>query len=162
MDAKVGRIEKRHVRMAAIVAGAVLLVLIAMVVSWKINISEVARLRGTLAGMQADIDAARDVVDKVSDARGWYSQRPRVLDCLRALTRVFPEEGRVWTSNLALSEEMTGIISGKANDEDSIIEVMDKMKKSDAFSDVQMIYMRDGGKDNREVSFSMSFVFIEV
>jgi hypothetical protein len=123
------------------------------------KVGEVAELKATLAGMQADIDVARGVVDRVSDAGGWYDRRPRVLGCLRELTRVFPEEGRVWTSSLALSEEMGGIISGKANDEDSIIEVMDKMKKSDVFSDVQMIYMRDGGKDSQTVSFSMSFVF---
>jgi hypothetical protein len=159
MEAKIGRIEKRHVRMAALVAGAVLVLLVGMVVSWKMDVSEVAKLSGTLAGMQADVDSARGMVDKYSDARGWYGQRPRVLDCLRSLTRVFPEEGRVWTSSLALNEEMGGIVSGKANDEESVIEVMDKMKKSDAFSDVQMIYMRDGGKDNQEVSFSMSFIF---
>jgi hypothetical protein len=159
MEAKVGRIEKRHVRAAALVAGVLLVLLFGMVISWKMDVGEVAGLKSTLAGMQADIDAARDVVDKVSDARGWYGRRPRVLDCLREITRVFPEEGRIWTSSLALNEEMNGIISGKANGEDDIIEVMDKMKKSDAFSDVQIVYMRDGGKDTREVSFSMSFVF---
>jgi hypothetical protein len=160
LDTKVGRIQKRHVKMAAIVAGAVLLALVGMVVSWEMNSREVAGLRKTLAGMQTDIDAARGVVGKVADARGWYGQRPRVLGCLYALTLVFPEEGKVWTSSLALGDEMTGIISGKANDEESILEVMDKMKKSDDFSDVQMIYMRDGGSENREVSFSMSFVFV--
>ncbi len=162
MEAKVGRIEKRHVRMAALVAGVVLAVFIAMGISWKMNANEVAGLKKTLAGMQADIDTARDVVDKVSNVRGWYGGRPQMLDCLRQLTLVFPEEGRVWTSSLAINEEMTGIISGKANDEQSIIEVMDKMKNSASFSDVQMIYMRDAGGENHEISFSMSFIYVEV
>jgi len=160
MEAKTGRIEKRHVRMAAMVAGAALVILAGMIVSWKMNVNEVAGLKETLAGMQADIDSAREVVGKVSDAGGWYGLRPRVLDCLRELTLVFPEEGRVWTTSLALNEEMSGIISGKANDEEGVIEVMDKMKKNGAFSNVQMIYMRDGGKESQEVSFSMSFVFM--
>lgn len=160
LEEKVSRIEKRHVRMAAMVAGAVLVLLIGMVVSWKLNVRDVNGLKERLAGMQADIDTARDVVDKVSDAQGWYGRRPQVLGCLRELTLSFPEEGRVWTSSIALNEEMTGIISGKANNEVSIIEVMDKMKKNDAFSDVQMIYMRDSGAESQEISFSMSFIFI--
>lgn len=161
MEAKVGRIERRHVRLAALVACAFVVFVIGSIFSWKMNVNEVAQLKKTLAGMQADVDIARDVVEKVSKAGKWYADRPRVLDCIRELTLAFPEEGRVWSSSLALNEEMNGIVSGKATDEQSVIEVMDRMKKSPSFSDVQMIYMRDGGKESQEISFSMSFIYEE-
>jgi hypothetical protein len=161
MEAKVGRIEKRHVRLAILVICALLVFLVGTVFSWKKNVNEVAELNKTLAGMQADVDIARDVVGKVSKVRKWYGKRPRVLDCIRELTLVFPEEGRVWSSSLALNEEMDGIISGKATNEEGVIEVMDKMKKSAYFKDVQMIYMRDSGNESQEISFSMSFIFEE-
>lgn len=161
MEAKAGRIEKRHVKLAALAAGALLVLLVGAIVSWKMSVNEVAELKETLAGMQTDVDIARDIVEKVSNAQNWYGDRPRVLDCLRELTLAFPEEGRVWSSSLALNEEMSGIISGKATDEQSVIEVMDQMKKSSSFSDVQMIYMRDSGTESQEISFSMNFVFEE-
>lgn len=159
MEARVGRIEKRHVKLAALATCVLVILLIGSIVSWKMNVNEVSELKENLAGMQADIDIAKNVVDKVAGAEKWYGGRPRVLDCLRELTLVFPEEGRIWTSSLALNEEMGGIISGKAVDEQGVIEVMDKMKKSSLFSDVQMIYMRDSGNGNQEISFSMSFIF---
>ncbi len=159
MEAKAGRIEKRHVRMAVIVACAALVFMGGMIFSWEKNVKDVARLKEKLAGMKVDIDAARNIVEKVSATGKWYGDRPQVLECLRALTLIFPEEGRIWSTSLALNEEMSGVLSGKATDEQSVIEVMDKMKKSPEFSNVQMIYMRSGGKDSQEISFSMSFVF---
>ena len=162
MEAKVGRIEKRHVKLSALGVCALVAFLAVMIFSWKMNVNEVSELKETLAGMQTEVDIAKDVVDKVSGAGKWYGGRPRVLDCLRELTLVFPEEGRIWSSSLALNEEMGGIISGKATDEQNVIEVMDKMKKSASFNDVQMIYMRDSGNGSQEISFSMSFIFEEL
>lgn len=159
MEVKTGRIEQRHVRMAGMVAAALVILLVGMVVSWKFNVSDVAKMKATLAEMQPDIDAAKSIVDRMSAADSWYDGRPRVLICMRELTLIFPEEGSIWTSSVALNEEMAGIISGKALDEQNVIDVLDKMKKNDAFSDVQMIYLRDSGKESQEITFSMSFVF---
>lgn len=160
MEAKTARIEKRHLRMAGMVAAALLVILVGMIISWKFNVNDVAVLKKTLAGMQADIDTAKDVVNKVAAADRWYDGRPRVLDCMRELTLIFPEEGSIWTSSVALNEEMSGILSGKALGDQNVIDVMDRMKKSKAFSDVQMIYLRDSGKESQEISFSMSFIFV--
>jgi hypothetical protein len=162
MEVKTGRIEKRHVRIASIVAAVLVLFLVGMIVSWKMNLNDVAKMKANLADMAPEVDTAHSIVDRISSADKWYDGRPRVLDCMRALTLIFPEEGSIWTSSVALNEEMSGIISGKALDEQNVIDVLDEMKKSDAFSDVQMIYLRDSGKDSQQITFSMSFVYVGV
>jgi hypothetical protein len=75
------------------------------------------------------------------------------------LTEAFPEEGSIWVTNLALTEKMKGVISGRASDEKSVIDVLDKLKEAGLFSGVQMIYLQDNGKTFQDVSFSMNFSF---
>ena len=43
--------------------------------------------------------------------------------------------------------------------EASFYEVLDKIKQNKAFSDVQMIHVRDAGRDSREKEFAISFKF---
>ncbi len=122
---------------------------------------EVAALKMRLEQMQEDIEAAQSIVDKVSFARGWYSGRPKVLDCLRGLTLAFPTEGRIWATSLAMHEDKRGIISGKSLDEISVLEVLDTLKGNGIFSNVKMLYMRDAGRDSQEVSFAINFIFVD-
>lgn len=126
---------------------------------WQEEKAEVAMLKERLEGMSEDIQAAEDVVKKVSMARGWYTGRQNVLACFRALTMAFPLEGSIWATNLALNEDMRGIVSGKATDEKSIIDTLDKLKENSSFSNVQMLYMRDNGRNSQEVSFAVNFAF---
>lgn len=159
MSKRTGKIKRKHITSAAAIVMALIIFGLHMFFTWKRDKDDVAELRYRLAEMSADIKIAQNIVQKVTDAGRWYSKRPRILDCIRELTLIFPMEGRIWSTNLALNEEMRGIISGKAVDERSVIEVLDKMKENNLFSDVQMIYMRDNGKTAQEISFSMNFSF---
>jgi hypothetical protein len=109
--------------------------------------------------MSEDIDAARAVVERVSYARSWTSQEPRFLECLRELTNAFPQEPRIWATSLSLSENGVGALIGKALDKRSFYEVLDTIKESEAFSSVQMVYVRDAGRDSREQEFAVNFIF---
>ena len=159
MNAKLSRIKSIHIKWASAIISVLIIIILGVFFSWKMDRRDVIELRSKLEGMRDDISAAQNIVRKVNIARSWYSGRPDILNCIRELTMGFPEEGRVWATNLALNEEMRGIISGKAVDEKSVIEVLDKLKKNSLFSDVQMIYMRDSGRNSQEISFSINFSF---
>jgi len=62
-------------------------------------------------------------------------------------------------TSLALTEEMAGVVSGRATDEKSVIEVLDQLKGNRLFSNVQMIYLQDNGRNSEEISFSMNFSY---
>lgn len=159
MNTKVSRIKKEHVKWASVIVSGIIIIVLGIFISWKMDKLDVIELRSRLEGMSEDIIIAQDIVEKVGVTHSWYSGRPDILDCILELTMDFPEEGRIWTTNLALNENMEGIVSGKSVDEKSVMEVLDKLKENDLFSDVQMIYMRESGRNSQEISFSINFSF---
>jgi hypothetical protein len=161
MNIKPGMIKKNQVIWASATAAAVVIFLIAMLFVWRGDKRDVNELKAKLNDMQGDIDSARDVIQKVASASSWYSDRPKVLGCLKELTSAFPEEGRIWVTSLALNEKMKGVVSGRANDEQSVIDVLDNLKANHLFNDVQMIYLQDNSKSSQEVSFSLNFTFTQ-
>lgn len=145
---------------ATAIAATLLAACLALVLDWQKDKEEVLALRGRLAAMKDDIEAAKDMVGKVSFARGWCDTRPRFLDCMRELTLRFPEEGRIWITNFALREDARGLVSGKSVDETTVLDVLDRLNASGVFSNVKPLYMRQAGRDSREVSFAVSFTFV--
>jgi hypothetical protein len=159
MQAKRKVVKESQIMWASAVAAGMLLVFLVLFFIWRGNKKEIADLKLKLRDMQVDVNSARDVIKKVADSDAWYSNRPKIMECLKQLTSVFPEEGRIWVTNLALSEEMKGVISGRASDEKTIIDVMDQLKGNGNFFDVQMIYLQGGNSNTQDVSFSMNFSF---
>ncbi len=159
MSLKKTRIEKRQIMWATAIGFTLIFCCLMLILDLQRDKEEVVFLRNRLEAMSEDIWVAEDIVQKVGMARGWYSGRPRILDCLRELTGAFPEQGRIWATNLALNENMRGIVSGKATDEQYVLEVLDKLKDNPSFSDVQMVHMRENGRSSQEISFSINFAF---
>ena len=159
MNVKTSIIKKSQVFWASAGAFGMLILLLAMFFIWRGDKKDVSELTAKLDGMKEDIGDAKDIIQKVNMAGSWYSERPRILDCLTALTAAFPEEGRIWVTSLALTEEMAGVISGRATDEKSVIEILDQLKGNGLFSNVQMIYLQDNGRNSEDVSFSMNFSY---
>jgi hypothetical protein len=160
-----GAAKKHHprlrvVRWAAILAGAAVLALIAVVVGWRQDARDVATYSQQLETMSADIEAARQVVDRMSYAATWTVRRPRFLDCLQELTGAFPEEGSVWVVSLAVRENKQGLITGQAVKESDVLGVLDALKGNPAFSEVAMVHMRDAGRETNEVSFAITFKYL--
>jgi hypothetical protein len=58
-----------------------------------------------------------------------------------------------------LSEGAGAALVGKAVDEESFYEVLDKIKQHEAFFNVQMIHLRNAGRDLREKEFAVNFEF---
>jgi hypothetical protein len=151
--------HKRLIGWAVFIAAACLIGLGAVVIGWQRDKRDIAVYTQQLQQMAPDVATAREIVDRVSYASSWMSREPRFLDCLQELTAAFPDEPRVWATSLALSENGTGSLVGKATSEASFYEVLDKIKEDKAFSDVKMIHIRDVGRDSREKEFAISFKF---
>lgn len=131
-----------------------------LVIDWRQSAQEVAELRQKQLDMKDNLDAAKGFINRVNATRTWYERRPNYLECLRAVTLTFPEEGRVWTSSLTLREDMRGILNGRASDEKSVLDVLDKLKSGQNFADVKMLHMRGSGTKGSEISFAISFGFL--
>ena len=144
---------------AGIIGVACLVILVAALVDWQADRRDIATYTQQLELMSDDITAAQEVVDRISYASSWTSQEPVFLNCLRELTLTFPEEPLIWATNLRLSENAGAALVGKAVDEKSFYEVLDKIKEQKAFSNVQMIHIRDAGRDSREKEFAVHFEF---
>ncbi len=144
---------------ASIIGAVCLLALIAVLVDWRIDRRDITTYTEQLELMSEDIAAAREVVDRITYATSWTSQEPVFLNCLRELTLTFPEEPTIWATNLRLSDSAGAALVGKAVDEVSFYEVLDKIKQHEAFSNVQMIHVRNVGRDLSEKEFAVNFEF---
>ena len=49
---------------------------------------------------------------------------------------------------------------GKASDERSALQVLDRLKATRALSDVKLVYWREAEGGTREVAFGMNFIYI--
>jgi hypothetical protein len=145
---------------AAALAAAVILPCLVLFLAWRAQQGAVDDLKGQLEALQPSIAAARDVVHKATFGRAWYDQRPRHLDCLRELTLAFPAEGRIWTTSLAISEDMRVLLSGKAADQRAVLEVVDRLNGNPNFADVQSLYISEVGGGSPEWSFAISLRFV--
>ena len=150
----------RKAAWAAALAVAVILPCLALFLAWRARQGEVDDLKGQLDAMQPSLAAAKDIVHKATFAGGWYDQRPRHLDCLRELTLAFPAEGRIWTTSLAISEDMRVLLSGKAADQGAVLEVVDRLDGNPKFAEVQSLYISEVGGGSLEWSFAISLRFV--
>ena len=151
--------RKRLLGWAAGAAAACVLLVGAFIVDWHGTRADIATYTQQLEEMSDDIDAARSIVDRMVYARTWTSQRPVFLECLKQLTLAFPEAPTVWLTSLALTENDEGSLIGRAVNDVSIIEVQDSIKQNAMFSDVQMIHIRDVGRNSTEKEFAVKFKF---
>lgn len=144
-------------------AAAVLLVLvlsISFAFEWYALRESVRELDEQLTAMNADLAEAQHHVDRLRMGRGWFDQRPSFLECLRGVTLAFPESGQVWTTSLALRDDMSGTLAGKAVDEKAVLDLLNQLKSSGRFGDVKLLYLRQDSRESRGASFALTFVFL--
>ncbi len=118
---------------------------------------DVALLRAKCADIAPSVEAAKEVVESVSEARGWYDRRPSFLDCLVALTGAFPEDGSIWATSLAIRDGMRGVLSGKSVDESAVLALLDGLQRSGRFAGVKLMYMQETRAAGGERAFAIGF-----
>ncbi len=116
--------------------------------------------------------------DKVTFARAWHGGDPRYLGCLDAVTRVFPDDGAIFSTSLSIKEppkptvtfsagkkappqdmtQLLGQLNGKAGDQRRVQAVLTGLKGSPAFTNVQLVGTNNVGRTG-EVTFSITFTY---
>ncbi len=160
----------RKAAWAAGVAAAILIFVGAALLEWRSDVRQAADLRTELAEMEGDRDRAQAVIDKVTFARPWYGRRLSYLEGIRELTLAFPAEGTIWTTSLAVKENMEAAFSkegmqvafsGKAVSQSAVLDVLDRLRANPRLGNVKQGPIRKSGKGGREVAFDMSFSLLE-
>lgn len=118
---------------------------------------ELARMEAEYAELEPQAKKAAQLRDRVRIARGWFDQRPKLLDCLAALTMAFPEQGSVWATTVAIDNDLTCNVTGKAENDSSVVLVREAISRSPWFSEVKSGGIRGADRQSRQVSFSMTF-----
>jgi hypothetical protein len=150
--------HKKVVTWTAGAAAVCVLGLGLVALDWHLKQADIDSYKARLSEIQPQIDAAQKVVDRVTYAGPWISQDPRFLQCLKELTLVFPQQpNSTWATSLSLNDKGGGSMSGKATRKDMALAVIDAIATNPAFTQVNMNYIREAGKEGFE--FSVNFQF---
>lgn len=152
----------RFKRLHVLGACAVLAILLGtgyLSLDWYMQWRSVNDLQGQLAAMKTRLVIAHADVDRLSHARGWYDNRPSMLNGIRALTLAFPNTGQVWTTSLIMRDDLTGTLAAKAEDEKAAIKLIETLRATAGFTEVKMLYLRKADRTTRTVSFALNFSY---
>jgi len=144
---------------ATVAAAVVVAALVSLLLDWRSSQQQIADMQARLSGLDPSVRRAKNLIDKASFARGWYDRRLPMLDCLRAVTLAFPEEGRIWATSLAVREDMTVSLSGKASGKGAVLDLLDRLNASPALTEIKLQYTRQSGTNTQEVSFAINIHF---
>lgn len=146
----------RWVTWGGIAAGLAILLGALFIYDWRSDVSDIADMKSRLSEMAPLLKQSKDVIAKTTFARGWYDKRPKFMDCLREVTLAFPEEGKIWATNLSVHEDMRVVLSGKASGESAVLDVRDRLKMNPHFTEIKLLYLRQAGGTSHEVAFAIS------
>lgn len=146
------------VRWRGAIGAAAVVLLAVLIFAWSAYAqqSELNDLKQQLAATKDDAAAARDLIGKVRRAEGWFADRPRAMEMLRDLTMAFPDRGAIWLTELSVREDNTGLLSGRSEEDRTVLDLRDRLAKAPGVSQVKLLYMREAGRTKKEISFSLS------
>jgi hypothetical protein len=176
----------RRALLALGTAAAIGAAVLALAVGWQRAQATVAAQKQEYERLKPQIDVAQELVDKISLARDWYEDRPRLLDCLRELTQVTPADGRIWFTKVTIKpiivvenrpvatqpgktlpakappkKLLSMALIGVATDEKPLLEMRDRLGKVKGVSDLKIsMTARNAVKVGREVGFSLNFIYV--
>lgn len=146
---RVGKVAAWSAAAAALALGAV----VWLVLDWRSSRGAIEEMEGRLADLGPKVKKADEVIHRVSFTRGWFDERLPMLDGLRGVTLAYPQEGKIWATSLAVREDMTAALSGKASGRVAVLELLDQLRASAAFADVKLQYTRQAERSSQDVSF---------
>lgn len=142
------------------IGAAVVLSLVALFLVVRSKENQLAELDAQLKAMSEQVKAAQANVERVKYGRGYFEQRPPVLDLMRELALMINDNERIWMTNVGYREGNRFTISGKASDPKTPVNFSDRLRGNPHFSDVRMPSgIVEADQKTREVSFTISFQF---
>jgi hypothetical protein len=165
--------QKRIPRWAVIAAAAIVVLVFGAAYAFhELHEQEdqLSAMQARYDGMKTQIDDATAFVSKVSFAQAWHGGDPRYLACIRDMTLAMSEDFDTFATDLIIGDAprpansktpdthaLTGVLSGKAADQQHVLSLLNRLTKYPGFVDVT-----PGGSEagrGREVTFSINFKY---
>ncbi len=153
---KSGRFRK----MAYLFYGLAAAGLLAAGALWSLKQEEktVLQLKQRLKTLEEETAGTRKIMEQLQGVQRWQKTRPGWLDCLREITLCFPPEGGLWATSLAFQADRRGLLTGKAENEMLVLELLNRLRTVRLFQEVNLVYLRQAGGQSRQVSFAFNFL----
>ena len=152
--------QKPHAILWGAVATLVALVVMAgMLFGWYQDALDIRAYQQTLEENARVYEAASAIRLNLSNTSPWYTKRPQFLDGLNELVTAFPEAGDIWVSNLRLTDNGEGIITGEAVDRPAINKVVDQLNQSQHISDASLLQSTGGTSASGDATYTIRFDF---
>jgi len=156
---RVRRFSRRTI-WGTIISTALVLAIAFLILDARGRENELQLLDRELAGVQPEVKTAKETIDRVTFGQGFFKARPPLLECMRDITLSFGADEQVWVTNLTLRDNGKGELTGKAIDQRTFLNVLDRLNKNPRFENVQSGIWRASGNQKPEGSFSVAFTYV--
>jgi len=155
--AKTSAIPKQWRSRIAIGVAAVFLLLGVYFYGWYADSKAIAQYQQDLDSMSEDVPAAEKMIEQIGYAKQWFNHQPIHLENLRELTLAFPRNSDIWSTSLAVDPSLNQVITGRATNEDAILDVVDQLQANPLFKDIKLLYIRKMGANTNVMTFAINF-----
>lgn len=105
---------------------------------------------------------------RLAYARGYFENRPPILQGLREVTMAFEFNESIWATSFSLKENGDGVIQGKATDQRLVLALRERMAKNPTLSRITIQNLQEAGtrgganrSSGGEQSFTINFKYQE-
>jgi len=95
--------------------------------------------------MKPAVSQLQEIQSKIQKFRSWFEEEPVTLSVANHIAEAFPVEGRIWARILQIKSDGTVRISGRARDNQSLLQLLEKFRKDPQTLEVKLQQSR--GKD---------------
>jgi hypothetical protein len=133
---------------------------------WQARQSErtAAQIEKILEEKKPDIKAAEAFIARVNYGRGYFEQRPAVLDALHDLAQSFGREDRIWITGFSIRENGAGQFQGRAADPLILGLLQDRLLADPRFRNITLIDQRDAAaesdRERNDIGFAIGFTYV--
>lgn len=143
---------------SALAAAALIGVIVWLVLDWQKSLADIAGITSSLQAQAPRLAEANSLIARTAFARKWYDRRPMFMECLRELALTFPDRD-IWATSLNVSEDMHVVLSGRAADDQIVINLQKRLLADPRLAEVKLTSI-NGRPGSREVSFAINFTFV--
>jgi type II secretory pathway component PulL len=156
---KESRQKPRAMLWGAVAALVAVVLMGGMLFGWYQDAQDIKAYQQTLEENARLYEVASAIRLNLSNTSPWYTKRPPFLDGLNELVGAFPEAGDIWVSNLRLTDNGEGVITGEAVDRLAINKVVDRLNQSQHISDASLLQSTGGTSASGDAKYSIRFDF---
>jgi len=146
------RFSSKKLAWAGATAGSVAVVIVTafLVQQWQLS-----RLQSKWAALGPKVKQLEDMQQQIRKYRPWFDESFRGLSILRKLTEAFPEDGVVSAKSVEIRDLSTVTCSGTARDTQAFLKMLDQLRHTREFGNVQVDQIR--GKAPLQFTFNFQW-----